>query len=202
MHQSLLFTFPFTNEDDRLSLPHTHSASSKATSLAVYAKCVFCVCVRGYTVIAGHWKPAEKRTSHPAAHPSRFYQSGVWMATFIVPWRFNILWKNISRKFECFFVFFFWPQMLKTVEWRSKTRSFGDHRKKKEKKKSLCNVGKNVISLSKRTPNFISVYVLCPCSCAVSMCFCVLECYAVLHLPVVEMEGDMAGCSLSEEGEC
>lgn len=28
------------------------------------------------------------------------------------------------------------------------------------------------------------------------------ECYAVLHLPVVEMEGDMAGCSLSEEGEC
>ena len=109
--------------------------------------------------------------------------------------------RTSAGKFECFF-FFFWPQMLKTVEWRSKTRSFGDHRKKKEKKKSLCNVGKNVISLSKRTPNFISVYVLCPCSCAVSMCFCVLECYAVLHLPVVEMEGDMAGCSLSEEGEC
>lgn len=50
--------------------------------------------------------------------------------------------------------------------------------------------------------NLIPVYVLCPCSGVVSMCFCVVECYAVLHLPVVEMEGDMAGCSLSEEGEC
>lgn len=40
--------------------------------------------------------------------------------------------------------------------------------------------------------------------CVVSMCFCicVVECYVVLLLPVVEMEGDMAGCSLSEEGEC
>lgn len=40
------------------------------------------------------------------------------------------------------------------------------------------------------------------CRVQVFLCVCVFECYAVLHLPMVEMEGDMAGCSLSKEGEC
>ena len=65
-------------------------------------------------------------------------------------------------------------------------------------KKVLITLVKSSIILAKHIHNFTSVSVLvCPC-----VSLCVVECYAVLHLPVVEMEGDMAGCSLSEEGEC
>lgn len=48
----------------------------------------------------------------------------------------------------------------------------------------------------KQVSNFILVYVFYP------YYVCGAECYAVLHLPVVEMEGDIADCSLSVEGEC
>lgn len=58
------------------------------------------------------------------------------------------------------------------------------------------------VMLGKTASAFQSTYLtwfLCMCLCPY---LCAVECYAVLHLPVVEMEGDMAACSLSEEGEC
>jgi len=69
-------------------------------------------------------------------------------------------------------------------------------------KKFLQMLG-NGISNLEHMHNFISENVFCPYFCVVSMCFCVcLSAMLCCISLVVEIEGDMADCSLSEQGEC
>lgn len=158
IRQSLLFIFPSTNEDDHLSLPHTHSASSKANFLAVYAKCVFYVCERL------HWyrrslKTCRETCPSPRCSPLTFLL--VWSLNGDVyrPMTIQHLIEKYQLKVWMFFVFFCF---------------FLDYREKKKKKVSVMSSAFQSARLTSflcmccvRTP------ALCPC---VSVCLSAMLC--------------------------
>lgn len=152
----------------------------------------------------------------PAANPSHFISR-----MFIIAWWFDSCFRRSSLQinwrrvwaWKCCKIYsklvkkilaesFFWASNAKNCGLLCFVDKKSNHLVITErgdvKKKSLHNVG--------QTPSaFLSTYItsfLCMCCVHTPVLCRVVECYAVLHLPVVEMEGDMAGCSLSEEGEC